>query len=83
LLKNVSVSCPTLFKAVKLNECGYPTSSVLVWLQTFSPGSLTHFSANGLGHQQMKGTTLNSQTKDRHHHDVNQSSFVSFKQSVQ
>lgn len=26
----------------------------------------SHFSANGLGHQQMKGTILNSQTKDRH-----------------
>lgn len=56
--------CQTLIKTVKLNECAYPTSSVLVWLQTVQAHS--NCSANGLGHQQMKGTILNRQTKDRH-----------------
>lgn len=36
-------------------------------LRTFSPGQAhSHYSANGLGHQQMKGAILNRQTKERH-----------------
>lgn len=56
--------CQTLIKSVKWNECGYPTGSVAVWAPDLVQAH-SHYSANGLGHQEMKGGILNRQTKDR------------------
>lgn len=75
LLRNVNLClihipknshCQTLIKSCQIK---------LMWLSNRLCSCLgskplvqahSHYSANGLGHQQMKGAILNRQTKDRH-----------------